>query len=178
MCVQEPDPKVIRAAAEHDPVAFSELVRTYQAHVWRFLRHLLGDDALAEDLTQETFIRIYRKLHTFEFRSKFSTWVLNIARNAGTDELRARQRRARLVDALSMPPTVPDPTLRVEVAEAIDTLTPKLRETVLLVELFGLTYREAAEVLGIPEGTAKRRVFDARRLLAVALAEEGEASAM
>ena len=77
-----------------------------------------------------------------------------------------------------MPRAAADPTLRVEVAEAIDRLTPKLRETVLLVELFGLTYREAAEVLGIPEGTAKRRVFDARRQLAVELAEEGEANAM
>ncbi len=176
--MQEPDPQVIRAAAQQDEAAFGELVRAYQAHVWRFLRHLLGDDALAEDLTQETFIRIYRKLHTFEFRSKFSTWVLNIARNAGTDELRARQRRARLVDALSVPAPPRDHTTRIEIAEAIDGLTPKLRETVLLVELFGLTYREAADVLGIPEGTAKRRVFDARRQLAVALAEGGEANAL
>jgi RNA polymerase sigma-70 factor (ECF subfamily) len=176
--VQEPDPQVIRAAAQHDEAAFSELVRTYQAHVWRFLRHQLGDDALAEDLTQETFIRVYRKLHTFEFRSKFSTWILNVARNAGTDELRARQRRARLVDALSVPEPQRDPSLRVEISDAIDALTPKLRETLLLVELFGLTYREAAEVLGIPEGTAKRRVFDARKQLALELLEGGEASAV
>jgi RNA polymerase sigma-70 factor (ECF subfamily) len=171
--VQEPDPRVIRAAAQHDHVAFGEIVRAYQAQVWRFLRHLLADDALAEDLTQETFIRIYRKLHTFQFRSKFSTWVLNIARNAGTDELRARQRRARLVNTLSVPAPQRDPALRVEISDAIDGLTPKLREALLLVELLGLTYREAADVLCIPEGTAKRRVFDARRRLALELAEEG-----
>jgi|EndMetStandDraft_3_1072993.scaffolds.fasta_scaffold180035_2 RNA polymerase sigma-70 factor (ECF subfamily) len=177
--VQEPDPQVIRAAAQQDQAAFSELVRAYQAHVWRFLRHLLGDDALAEDVTQETFIRVYRKLHTFEFRSKFSTWILNVARNAGTDELRARQRRARLVDRLSVPePPQRDPSLRVEIAAAIDGLTPKLRETLLLVELFGFTYRETAEVLGIPEGTAKRRVFDARKQLAVELLEGGAADAV
>src|SRR5829696_1386857 len=128
--VQEPDPRVIRAAAQHDQAAFGEIVRAYQAHVWRFLRHLLNDDALAEDLTQETFIRIYRKLHTFQFRSKFSTWVLNVARNAGTDELRSRRRRARLVDALATPPPTPrDPLLRIEVEEAVATLTPTLRET-------------------------------------------------
>lgn len=178
MRVQEPDPQVIRAAALHDEAAFSELVRTYQAHVWRFLRHLLGDDALAEDLTQETFIRVYRKLHTFEFRSKFSTWILNVARNAGTDELRARQRRHRLVDALSVPEPQRDASLGLEIKDAIDALTPKLRETLLLVELFGLTYRETAEVLGIPEGTAKRRVFDARKQLALVLLEGGEANAM
>jgi RNA polymerase sigma-70 factor (ECF subfamily) len=178
VCVQEPDPQVVRAAARQDEAAFSELVRAYQAHVWRFLRHLLGDDALAEDVTQETFIRVYRKLHTFEFRSKFSTWVLNVARNAGTDELRARRRRARLVDALAVPEPQRDPSLRVEIADAIDGLSPKLRETLLLVELFGLTYRETAEVLGVPEGTAKRRVFDARRQLALELQEGGEADAM
>jgi RNA polymerase sigma-70 factor (ECF subfamily) len=176
--VQEPDPQVIRAAAQQDQAAFSELVRAYQAHVWRFLRHQLGDDALAEDVTQETFIRVYRKLHTFEFRSKFSTWVLNVARNAGTDELRSRQRRARLVDALSVPEPQRDASLRVEITAAIDGLSPKLRETLLLVELLGLTYREAAEVLGVPEGTAKRRVFDARKRLAVELLEGGEADAV
>ena len=178
MRVQEPDPQVIRAAAQHDHVAFAEIVRAYQMHVWRFLRHLLGDDAVAEDLTQETFIRIYRKLHTFEFRSKFSTWILNIARNAGTDELRARQRRARLVSNLSVPAPQRDATLRVEISDAIESLSPKLREVLLLVELFGFTYREAAEALGIPEGTAKRRVYDARKRLAVELAEGGEAHAL
>jgi RNA polymerase sigma-70 factor (ECF subfamily) len=176
--VQEPDPQVIRAAARHDEAAFSELVRSYQAIVWRFLRHLLGDDALAEDLTQETFIRVYRKLHTFEFRSKFSTWILNVARNAGTDELRARQRRARLVEALSVAEPQRDASQGVEISDAINALSPKLRETLLLVELFGFTYRETGEVLGIPEGTAKRRVFDARKQLAVELLEGGEANAV
>jgi RNA polymerase sigma-70 factor (ECF subfamily) len=134
---------------------------------------------VAEDLTQETFIRIYRKLHTFQFRSKFSTWVFNVARNAGTDELRSRRRRARLVDALATPALPPrDPLLRIEVEEAVATLTPTLRETLLLVELFGFTYRETADALGIPEGTAKRRVFDARKQLARELTEEGEAGAM
>lgn len=177
--MEEPDPRVIRAAAEHDQAAFGEIVRAYQAHVWRFLRYLLNDDALAEDLTQETFIRIYRKFHTFQFRSKFSTWVFNVARNAGTDELRSRRRRARLVDALATPPPpAKDLSLRVEIEEAVATLTPTLREALLLVELFGFTYRETAEALGVPEGTAKRRVFDARKRLARELTVEGEAGAL
>ena len=105
--------------------------------------------------------------------------MFNVARNAGTDELRSRRRRARLVDALATPPPPSrDPSLRIEVAEAVDTLTPTLRETLLLVELFGFTYRETAEALGIPEGTAKRRVFEARKQLARELTEEGEAGAL
>jgi RNA polymerase sigma-70 factor (ECF subfamily) len=179
--VEEPDPQVIRAAADHDIEAFDALVRAYQPQVWRFLRHLLRDDALAEDVTQETFIRVYRRLHTFRFRSKFSTWIMHVARNAGTDELRARQRRARLVHALepaASTPTTTDASRRVEIDEALAALSPRLRETLLLVELFGFTYREAATSLGVPEGTAKRRVFEARRQLAAALAEEGTADAL
>ena len=179
--VQEPDPQLIRAAAAHDVDAFDALVRAYQPHVWRFLRHLLGDEALAEDVTQETFIRVYRRLNTFRFQSKFSTWIMHVARNAGTDELRARQRRARLVHALEPAAavvTTNDASRRVEIDEALAALSPRLRETLLLVEMFGFTYREAAASLGVPEGTAKRRVFEARRQLARALAEEGVADAL
>ncbi|MGH7357720.1 MAG: RNA polymerase sigma factor [Candidatus Rokuibacteriota bacterium] len=182
--MQEPDPEVIRAAAAHDVDAFDAIVRAYQPQVWRFLRHYLGDDTLAEDVTQETFIRVYRRLHTFRFRSKFSTWIMHVARNAGTDELRARQRRTRLVQALepgATTATTTDASRRVEIDEALAALaalSPRLRETLLLVELFGFTYREAAAALGVPEGTAKRRVFEARRQLARALREEGAADAM
>ena len=159
----EPDPEVIRAAAAGDTAAFEDLVHAYQAHVWRFLRHLLGDPTLAEDVTQETFIRIYRKLGTFRFRSKFSTWVFQVARNAGIDALRARGRRERLLKAVerSSRSSVPADDLRLEIEAALQSLTPKLREAFVLVEVLGFTYREAGTTLGIPEGTVKSRVFHA-----------------
>jgi RNA polymerase sigma-70 factor (ECF subfamily) len=113
--VYEPDSEVIRAAAGGDAAAFEELVHAYQAQVWRFLCHLLGDPTQAEDVTQETFIRIYRKLGTFRFRSKFSTWVFQVARNAGIDAIRARGRRERLLKAVEQRsrPSVPANDLRV-----------------------------------------------------------------
>ena len=67
--MEEPEPAVVRAAAAGDLAAFELLVRRYQAHVWRFLRHLLGDAALAEDVTQETFLRLYQRLPSFAGRS-------------------------------------------------------------------------------------------------------------
>jgi RNA polymerase sigma-70 factor (ECF subfamily) len=160
--VDEPEPAVVRAAMAGDLAAFERLVRCYQAHVWRFLRHLLGDAALAEDVTQETFLRLYQRLPTFAGRSAFSTWVFRVARNAGLDALRSARRRDRLLEALPPPAPAPPPDARVEARAALASLSPKLREALLLVEVFGFTYREAAQVLAVPEGTVKSRVFQAR----------------
>jgi len=162
--VQETDPGLIRRASAGDIEAFSELVRTHQQHVWRFLRRLLGDDALAEDVTQETFVRVYTRLDSFTFEAKFSTWIFQIARNAGIDELRKRQRQTRLHDTLGRRElaVLPSPELGVELQMLLDKLPDDLRAALLLVEIFGLRYREAGEVLGIPTGTVKSRVHSAR----------------
>ena len=175
----EPDPELIRAAGAGDTAAFEELVHGYQSHVWRFLRHLLGDPDLAEDITQETFVRIYRRMGTFRFRSKFSTWVFQVARNAGIDALRARQRRQRLLEVLgprpeSQPPPVGE--MRVEIEAALQSLSPKLREAFVLIEALGLTYREAGAAIGVPEGTIKSRVYHAREKLLVWMANSEEAA--
>jgi RNA polymerase sigma-70 factor (ECF subfamily) len=173
--VQEPEPDVVRAAVAGDLAAFEWLVRCYQVHVWRFLRHLLGDSALAEDVTQETFLRVYQHLPTFAWRSKFSTWVFRVARNAGIDALRSRRRHDQLLHALPPPQPEPAPGARAEALAAVAALSPKLREALLLVEVFGFTYREAAQVLRVPDGTVKSRVFQARVRLAAWQAEEGRA---
>ena len=170
----EPDPRTVRAAARGGVAAFEELMHGYQAQVWRFLSHLLGDAALAEDVTQETFLRVHGRLRQFRFRSRFSTWVFAIARNAGIDALRARERRARLVESLPSGQPSVDPAVAVEVTEGVASLPPLLREALLLVEVLGFTYREAGEAVGVPEGTVKSRVFRARQeLVAWLTAEDG-----
>ncbi|MGH9111232.1 MAG: RNA polymerase sigma factor [Acidimicrobiales bacterium] len=164
--MDEPEPALIRAATAGDLRAFEQLVRTYQQHVWRFLRRLLGDAALAEDVAQETFLRVFRSLPTFSFQSKFSTWVFQIARNAGIDELRSRERRNRLASDVPSPvPPAAPPGTRLEIEAALTSLPVDLREAVVLVEVLGLRYREAALVLGVPEGTVKSRMFAARSRL-------------
>jgi RNA polymerase sigma-70 factor (ECF subfamily) len=166
--VQETDPVLIRAAVQGDLDAFERIVRAHQQHVWRFLRRLLGDGALAEDVAQETFLRVYRRLPSFAFQSTFSTWIFQIARNAGIDELRARQRRAR-IDAAVTPPPAPAAgpgEARVEIEAALASLPVDLREALVLVEVLGLRYAEVARVLAVPVGTVKSRVFAARVRLA------------
>jgi RNA polymerase sigma-70 factor, ECF subfamily len=166
--VQETDPQLIRAAAAGDLDAFEQIVRLHQQHVWRFLRRLLGDGAAAEDVAQETFLRVYRRLPGFTFQSSFSTWLFQVARNAGVDELRARQRRSRLTVALRPGPVESTGTgqARAEIDAALATLPLDLRETLVLVEVLGLRYAEAAAVLGVPVGTVKSRMHAARSRLA------------
>jgi len=162
--VQEPDPALVRAASGGDIEAFERLVRLHQQPVARFLHRMVGDAAVAEDLTQETFVRVFRRLGTFSFESKFSSWLLQIARNAGIDELRRRERHARLTAALSRPVAAGAGAAdaRVELQAALSSLPELLRTPLLLVEMLGLRYREVAEVLDVPEGTVKSRVFRAR----------------
>jgi RNA polymerase sigma-70 factor (ECF subfamily) len=164
--LEEPDPLAIRRAAAGDTAAFESLVRAYQVPVWRFLRHFLSDASLAEDVAQETFVRLYTRLDTFSFQSKFSTWVFQIARNCGIDEVRRQQRTERLVASLPRPAPPADPELHAQLDAAIAALRPAAREALLTVEILGLTYAEAASVIGVPAGTVKSRVFAAREQLA------------
>lgn len=176
--MEEPEPALVRAAAAGDLAAFELLVRAYQEPVWRFLRRLLGDAGVAEDVAQETFLRVFRRLPTFAFEAKFSTWVFQIARNAGVDELRSRQRRISLASlAPPPPPAVGMAEARAEIDAALASLPVDLREAILLIEVLGLRYHEVARVLGVPEGTVKSRVFSARtRLHSWSTADEEKAS--
>ena len=127
------------------------LVERYQKPIFNFIYRFYGNYELAQELTQETFLRCYQKLNGYSFEGRFSTWLLRVAHNAGIDAIRGRVRRERL-----MPPRVAastDPVLRAELVAALASLPVRLREPLLLIEVTGLRYREAAEVLGIPEGT-------------------------
>jgi RNA polymerase sigma-70 factor (ECF subfamily) len=174
--VAEPEPATVRAAARGDLAAFEELVRGHQAQVWRFLCRMVADSRLAEDLAQETFLRAHRRLGTFRYDAKFSTWLYQIARNVAIDALRSRERRLRLTSALRPPGAHADPSAAYELRAAVDSLPTRLREAFVLVEMVGLTYREAAIVVGSPAGTMKSRVFRARGQL-VAWLETDETAA-
>lgn len=173
----EPDPQVVRSAADGDLAAFESLVRAYQADVWRLCYHLLGNRSAADDVAQDALVRAYRFLPRYRGDSKFSTWLFAVTRNCCLDELRRKKRRAALVEAVSgVPPErAGDPGTRLEVRDALATLPHELREPVVLIDMFGHAYRDAARILGIPEGTVKSRVHRARELLVSALRVEEQA---
>ena len=174
--MDEPDPQTLRAATAGDLDAFTDLVRTSQPHVWRFLRHLLGDADLAADVMQETFVRVHRSLGTFRHESRFTTWLFRIARNAAIDEQRRLARRRRATSLEDRPSPEPDGSLATELRAALMDLSPDLREPFVLIEVFGMRYREVGEVLGLPEGTVKSRVFRARAALVAWLEPPASAS--
>jgi RNA polymerase sigma-70 factor (ECF subfamily) len=144
------------------------------------LRLVGGDRALAEDLTQEVFLRVYQGLPKFSLRSKFTTWLFQVTKNRVLDELRASERRPRLSVALEdVPPleVVDAPFERIEAIDAVwravEHLSTDLKMALLLRDIVGLSYTEIADSLEITLATVKWRIYKAREEVQVALAREG-----
>ena len=173
--MQDPDPRLLARAREGDLDAFEDIVRHYQADVFRFAWHLVRDRSAAEDVTQEAFIRAFRFLHTYRGDSPFSSWILRIVRNCAMDSLRRQKSQvARHQDEHLRAGSVADPVARAELDAALRAITPEHREPFLLIEVFGLSYAEASDVLGIRVGTVKSRMHRARQALCRALADDAD----
>ena len=170
--MQDPDPRTLTRALQGDLGAFEDLVRLYQAEVWRYAYHLTGNRATAEDVTQEAFLRAFRFLRSFRGDAKFSSWLLRIARNCSMDALR-RNRNLASLDAPVVAKTS-DPSARAELLAAVRALSTGHREPFLLVEVFGLSYQEAADVLQVRVGTVKSRMHRARQALIRQLTDSEE----
>ncbi len=165
--MNDPDPRTLARARGGDLGSFEDLVRQYQGDVWRFAFHFTRDRTLADDVTQETFLRAFRFLRGFRGDSRFSSWLFRIARNCAMDQIRARKAYAERTSPIAA--VSADPQARVELHAALDAVSPEHREPFLLVEVFGLSYQEAADVLGVRVGTIKSRMHRARRAMMDAL---------
>jgi len=170
----------LRKAQKGDERAFNLIVRAYQVPVYNYVLRLVGDRALAEDLTQEVFLRVYQGLPRFSLRSKFTTWLFQVTKNRVLDELRAVERRPRAVVALDdiAPLEVVDaPFERLEAIDAVwravEGLNVDLKMALLLRDVVGLSYTEIADSLEITLATVKWRIYKAREDVQLALAREG-----
>ena len=151
--------------------ALDELLKRHTELVHGVCRRVLSnaDDAL--DATQEALLSIARKIHTFDGRSRFSTWCYRVATNAALDEARRGNRRPRPVETLPEPVTNargPDAEIagRLDLDAALSELIPEYRAAVVLRDLVGMDYAEIGEVLGIPPGTVRSRIARGRAALA------------
>ena len=170
--MRDPDPRTVQQARAGDLRAFEELVRLYQAEVFRFAWHLTRDRTLAEDVTQDTFLRAFRFIHGYRGGQRFGSWLFAIARNCSMDALR---KRGTVVEHDTRETRVtPDASTRAELDAALAAVSAEHRDAFLLVEVFGLSYQEAADVLGVAVGTVKSRMFRARRALCAAIAVDDE----
>ncbi len=181
MSLPQPDLAILRKAQRGDERAFAIIVRTYEVPVYNYVLRLTnGDKALAEDLTQEVFLRVFQGLPRFSLRCKFTTWLFQVTKNRVLDELRARERRpGASVNLDDAPPleVVDQPVERVEAIDAlwrsIDALPVDLKMALLLRDVVGLSYNEIADSLEVTLATVKWRIFKAREDVQVALAREG-----
>jgi RNA polymerase sigma-70 factor (ECF subfamily) len=174
--VRDPDPRTVQRARRGDLLAFEDLVRDFQADAFRFAWHLTRDRQLAEDVTQDAFLRAFRFLGGFRGDRKFGSWLFSIVRNCAMDALRRERRGETFWDERERPRSVADPSARAELAAALDAVSAEHREAFLLVEVFGLSYQETADVLGVAVGTVKSRMFRARQALCEAIADQEEAT--
>ncbi|MGB2953176.1 MAG: sigma-70 family RNA polymerase sigma factor [Gaiellaceae bacterium] len=180
MSLAQPDYGVLRKAQRGDERAFSLIVRAYEVPIYNYVLRLVGDRALAEDLTQEVFIRVYQGLPKFSLRSKFTTWLFQVTKNRVLDELRASERRPRTLVAIDdLPPleAVDAPPEQLETIDAlwraVDELNVDLKMALLLRDVVGLSYNEIADSLETTLATVKWRIFKAREEVQLALAREG-----
>jgi RNA polymerase sigma-70 factor, ECF subfamily len=168
------DAELAAYAVNGDLDAFEILVRRHTGAVFAHALRFFGDASTADDVVQEVFIKVYRSLDTFNERSRFSTWLYRITRNACIDQVRAGRRRPQPVDPLDITATAPGDlsdqvALSASVETAMRALSPEDRDALSAVSIFGLSYAEAGELLGVPAGTVKSRVFRARRSLSATL---------
>ncbi|WP_236796327.1 sigma-70 family RNA polymerase sigma factor [Amycolatopsis sp. GM8] len=153
------------AAGRGDRGALAEWVRATQADVWRLLAHLADTDR-ADDLTQETYLRAFSGLPRFAGRSSSRTWLLSIARRVLVDHIRAAASRPRLVAQAEWEPVDGHTSGGfedvVELGLLLADLSPERREILVLTQILGLSYEEAAQVCGCPVGTVRSRIARAR----------------
>lgn len=183
------DSGLVAAFLEGEKRAFNVLVDRYQGRLLNFVYRTTGDRERAEDLVQETFIRVYRHLHRFDQSKKFSTWIYTIASNLAKNELRNRSRNPLVLfqaikknwDADQKPLEWEDNTFRPDdlfrkrhlrqmVEAAVEELPEHHRVVFVLRELEGKTYEEIAEITSCNLGTVKSRLNRARNNFAQIIA--------
>jgi RNA polymerase sigma-70 factor, ECF subfamily len=142
----QPDLGVLRKAQRGDERAFSLILRAYETPVFNYVLRLVGDRSLAEDLTQEVFLRVFQGLPGFSLRSKFTTWLFQVTKNRVLDELRANERRPRSVvglDDIAPLEALDAPMERVATIDglwrAVEGLSVDLKMALLLRDIVGLS---------------------------------------
>lgn len=174
--------RLVAKARSGDVEAFGSLVEASQDYIYNAVFHMVGDDQDAADITQEVFMRAFRKLDRFEGRARFTTWAYGIMLNIVRSHWRRAKRRTVLPlpgggaesdSSRTDPPATNDGPAEVaerheqveDVRAAIAELDEHLREIIVLRDIEGLSYEELAEALGLEAGTVKSRLHRARQAL-------------
>lgn len=185
------DQEVVRHAVQGREAAYRELIRRYQRPVFSLVYRMVRDRELAEDLAQETFIKVLNAIDSYRPEFKFSSWIFKIANNAAIDHLRRRSLNTLSLDGsphASTPDAIEATTLQIgdgaesqldavaarelgeQIEAAIGQLRPEYRSCIILRHVDGRPYEEIAELLDLPLGTVKTYIHRARNELRILLA--------
>lgn len=177
-------------SASKDPrKTFDTLVRQHYTRLYNYARCLASCPALAEEITQEAFVRAYRFFHYYDPERPFMAWISRIAHNVFVD-----MRRARKVETVSLDTVehqnwtatgrehnpehlLMDVVLNERLEQALQSLSPRLRVTILLCDLYGWSYEEISQVMGCSPGTTRSRIHRARERLRMMLTSHGWSNA-
>jgi RNA polymerase sigma-70 factor (ECF subfamily) len=171
------DTQLISRVVAGDATAERELYETYVDRIYRLAFRLAGDDELARDFTQATFIRAFEKIGSFRGDSSLSTWLHSIGMSVSLNGLRKtkrlKTREAPMEEGLTVGamPIEAEPDLKERMARAIDSLSDKYRAVFVMHDVEGYTHEEISGTLNIPVGTSKSHLFQARGKLRAALAD-------
>ena len=186
MAEQLIDGRIIEACQQGDRAAFQFLFETYKDKVFSIAVYSSGDRAVAEDVTQQIFLKLFTAIRQFRGDSEFTTWLYRLVVNAGVDERRRRRRWLPLAEtATKSNPGEKKPQekhyARLEIAEAVQAaigeLKPKFRLPILLKYIEGLSYDEIASVMGCSKGTVASRLNRGHSQLAKRLSHLNNPSA-
>lgn len=167
--------RLVKEAQNGDLLAFERLYRENVRKVFGLCLRLSQDASLAEELTQEVFVKAWRKLSTFRGESALSSWLYPMAVNVALSERRSRRRRdARIVpveepERMEKAPGAPQPETGFDLERALATLPPGARAVFVLHDVEGRTHEEIAALMNLAAGTSKAQLHRARRLLREAL---------
>jgi RNA polymerase sigma-70 factor (ECF subfamily) len=189
------DQEVVRHAARGREAAYRELIRRYQRPVFSLIYRMVRDRELAEDLAQETFIKVLNAIDSYRPEYKFSSWIFKIANNAAIDQLRRRGLNTLSLDGsphAESSEAIEATTLQIgdtresqldevasrelgsQIERAIARLRPEYRSCIILRHIDGRPYEEIAEMLDLPLGTVKTYIHRARNELRILLADTKE----
>jgi RNA polymerase sigma-70 factor (ECF subfamily) len=183
--LNDDDDALIEGCKRGDAASHRQLYAKYSGKVHGFARRFLGDDQHAEDVTQEVFLRVFRKLGSFRGESKFSTWLFRVTVNSCKNKRRSLERVQRFDPErfrearrdLEAPPErfIDDRTLGGRIDLALGELTDEQRSVLLLKALDELSYREIGDLCGQSENQIRGKLYRARKAFRAALADLGDA---
>jgi RNA polymerase sigma-70 factor, ECF subfamily len=167
------DEELLQRIGAGDEMAFKELFERYQVRLYNFILRTVGEDMAAEDVFQETFIRIARKAFTFQPRARAVTWIYRIAYNLSIDSIRRNRHMADFEEVTEeLPGTDGEPfslalmqSQRAMLVDALGLLSAPHRAVVMLSVVEERSHQEIADMLDIPVGTVKSRLHYALRKL-------------